>query len=404
MSFSEKWLTGEEIPPTNMLPTVELCRTFMGSNSDSALLKAIASMPKDACIALAIVLAKRGDGDRIETLKSVRSIRKTIGKELHRLRSDGCEWSSSAGTKGTKGTITYASDPVPSYLSGAHPSGSRFLILCGHHPNGSMAAIYGLASETDGLSNFVAIPHVSRTKIKKLIDEVERMHSGRTKRFLVEADPVLVRTRFRQAVHIHRRLGKPFPDDYHSFSDLIRGPVFEEEHPARTLVPKSDSDWLHRGPELFGSVDKTTDPPSYHMGAVDRPIMDRAWTKMTQQRLQNAMSSPVLISDVQRKDHVLAELDRIIVETFDEPFRIRMADRMLDAGYVLWKQNEVALAHVAMATADALLSTSTSPLDIPWVKESIAGIFDADGFVETFSPDQNSSEDTTKEKGLIIPG
>ncbi len=398
MSFSEDWIENETLAPATMQPMVQTCRDFIELGHEKVSLDSVAALPKDVLIALATVLAKRGDGNRIAALQTVRTIRKTIGKVLHQLRSEGHQWSV---TEGTTGKLSFTVETLPSYLSVPHPSGSRFLILCDRHPDGSMAAIYGLASETEGLGNFVAIPHLSRSKLKKLLVEVDRMQLTRKEQFMVEADSILVRTRFREAVEIHRRKGKPFPEDYHAFSDLIRGPLLEAHHPVRDLFKPKDGAWLTRGPELFGTSDETTDPPSYKMGAVDRPIMDRSWMKNTHDRLLNAMQNPVLINDSQRSDQVLAELDRVISDTFDAPFRIQITNRMLDSAYVLWKQGQHDLAHIALATADALADATVSALDIPWAKEAFVGLFDAKGFVQA---NQGKADTSNDEETLIVPG
>ena len=137
------------------------------------------------------------------------------------------------------------------------------------------------------------------------------------------------------------------------------------------------------------------------MGVVDRPIMDRSWMKNTHDRLLNAMQNPVLINNSQRIEQVLAELDRVVIETFDDSFRTRIANRMLDAAYVLWKQSLNERAHIALATADALLKPNVSALDIPWAKESFVGLFDAEGFVEA---NQVNAVTESDDESLIIPG
>ena len=118
------------------------------------------------------------------------------------------------------------------------------------------------------------------------------------------------------------------------------------------------------------------------------------------------MDSPVLINDHQRKDRVLTELDRIAEETFDTDFRHRMANRLLDAAYVLHVQQKTHLSHVAMATANALLDVDQSVLTIPWAQQALTGLFDTEAFVAAMnSRDPNTPHSVGDEDGgLIIPG
>ncbi len=403
MTFDPQWLTGAKHPPEDQEKWVTLCRQFLDTPATQSDPTALVGCPTEALAALVTILVDRDDGLKLSQLTAIKRIRKAIGKTLHRLRSQGKRWSDESGHAGT---IKIAREALPSYMSVPHPSGARFLILTGQHTSGSMAAVYALAHETTGLANFLAIPNVSRTKLSNLVEEIGRMQNVQSSEFLVQAEPALVRIRFREAVEIHRQLGKEFPSDYHAFSDLFRNTSQDDEHPIYARIPDVDPNLIHRGPELFGHTDTRREPHTYRIGPADRPIMEPKWTRETGQRLRNAMDSPVLINDHQRKERVLTELERIVEETFDTDFRHRMANRLLDAAYVLQVQQKTDLSHVAMATANALMDVGQSVLTIPWARQALTDLFDAEAFVAAMnSRDPHSSTPVGDEDGgLIIPG
>ena len=383
MSFDSQWLTDDLQPPEHLEHVVNGCRQFLDtpeSSSDAATLR---DFPADALIALVTILVDRDEGAKLNQLNAVKSIRKVIGKTLHQLRSKGKRWTDTAGHVAT---IKHTQEELASYMSIPHPSGARFLILTGQHSTGAMAAVYALGHETNGLANFSDIPNVSRSKLANLVDEIARLQNLKSSEFLVRADPNLVRLRFREAVDVHRRLGKEFPADYHPFSGLLKQSIPKDEHPIDALIPTVDPALVRDGIDLFGHTDTSREPHRYRIGPADRPIMDPQWTRETGQRLRNAMDSPVVINDHQRKERVLVELDHIIEETFDVDFRLRMANRLLDAAYVLHVQQNTRLSQIALATANALRDQNQSVLDIPWAHQAFTGLFDADAFVTAISP------------------
>jgi hypothetical protein len=406
MAFNPDWLADGEDVPSERLDEVHILRAYLDHKNDNVDQRELVSCSPEGLLSLVERLSGIKDGARLEQIKRSslpKAVRKLAGKSIHRLRTQGVTWTI---PQGTTGTMAYKQDVLPSYMSLPSPTGMRFLILTGRHANGSLVAVYGMAHDTEGLENFIALPDVSRTRLKKLLDQIERPHHLPLRSAMSEADPALVRARFVQAAEAHRVLGKPFSEDYHRYKTILDGDQLDGEHPATCLVVGVDDALLLRGIELLGKMDTCGEHTHYHYGLADCPMLGQKWINEMSQRLENAATSTVVINEAQRRERIVAELDRIIVDTYVPEFRKLVSDRLLDAAVVMHQQNLKSEAEIAATTAQALLDPERQILDIPWARKGIMQMVNIDAILGAQSPDalEHDDEPTEDDTSLIISG
>jgi hypothetical protein len=256
----------------------------------------------------------------------------------------------------------------------------------------------------------------SRSRIRKIIQGVEAHRNVEFPIRFVECPAPLVRRRIQQSIEVHRARGISLPPDYAQIKPLIDGEV-PVEHPVLAEIAGTDSNLVLRGAELLGQQSSG----DYVPGLVDRPVLKESLEREFHQRVLNALDSPVVLDESQRRERVLLELDLIVRDVFDEEMRQRCAERLLDSAWVLVHSGQAEPAAVAAASATALLNGALNPLDIPWARESIVGLVNVDAMLQGAAPDDHvhgpdcdhghihgpdcdHGDDDLGGGGLIIPG
>ncbi len=378
MPFETTWLTSEDAEiPTEQQAEVAAMRDFLSQPADLSAGEALASSSLEGLLSLVATLTDRQDGSRLAILKAAglpKKARKAAGKAVHKLKTRGiaCELPT-----GRVATIGYQTDVLPSFISVPLASGEELLLLSGR-PYGQAVTCYAVADE-NGFEELVSIEEPSRTRIKRLIDRISDPRGSDLDIYFVEADPAYVRSKIQAAMTRHRAANKPLPEEWPQLQALIeQGDTHDGEHPARTLIGTVDASLVARSGELLGRVQHHGDHTHYIGGKCDRPVMEDDWQKAASQRLENAMESPVVVDDVQRRERVTDEVDRLADEVFDEAMRQKCAARLTDTAFTLFKRGDAECAAMSLATADALLDATQKTLDIPWCRDSIHGIIDID--------------------------
>lgn len=376
MPFDTAWLTEATDVPEEHAALAERLRAFASGPADPDGALALADAPLDGLLALVEVLLRAQDGARLALLKGSglpKKARKAIGKAIHQLKTRGVDCEVPTSRVGTMG---YSLDPLPSLISTPLANGTQILILSDLLAGGGQGSCYAVTA-AEGLDELALIEEPSRTRLRRIVKDIEDDHENAVRMTFAEATSEHVRTRLVAALERHRASKTPLPKEYSACRALIEGPQLDGPHPARVRLGATDPTLVRQGHRLLGRVVEDVDQP-YEYGAVDRPMLDQEWETEAYERLQKALDSPVVVDDVQRRERVSDELDRIVEATFEPALRATSADRLLDAAFVLAGRGAEEMGRIAIATADALLDESRAVLDIPWARESIRGIVDID--------------------------
>lgn len=377
MAFDWTWLTDTSPATEPHRETVEVMRRFLTEPDFAPLVARVAASSEDALRALAEVLVERRDGTRLAHLREApalpKAARKEIGKAVHRLKTVGvaCEVGGAV-----VGTLAIVQEMLPSYMALPLANGIRLLLLT-DRVGGALQTAYVISHETDGVDDVAAIREPSRTKLRRLIEDVERGASEEGL-FFVEAEPALVRTRIREAVAVQRARGKPLPQDWAEVQALVNAGPGIDAHPVHALVPSPDPGLLERGAELLGVTDLVTG--KYRPGIADRPLPSDAFENELMKRLHDAWDSPLVVSDAQRRERLTSEVDRMLEDFFAGGVRQSTAARLRDTAYVLARGGRVDEAATVLVTADAVADSSRPLADIPWARESLRTLVDLDAF------------------------
>ena len=398
MGFEKNWLTGDNAISDTADPAVAALRGFLDNEPSVEAAAAIADSGVDGLIALAEVLTERQDGARLAALREVKlpkKARKLVGKAIHKLTSRGV----SCDVPGPRvGTMGYAAEELPSYLSVSLPTGDQLMLLSAV-VDGSPTTCYAVTIDT-GLDELALIDSPSRTKLKRIIESIEEGSRDSLDVFFAEADPALVRSRLQAAVLRHRESNQPLPEDYAACRHIIDvGPTVGDVHPLLAELGDIEPIAMRRGEELLGHMVPHGDHHHYQSGPIDRFAWTDAWQNETSAKLKEASESPLVVDDIQRRQRIVDELERVVETTFTTEFRAAEAQRLMDTGYaMLRRRKNQDLAQVAAATARALLDEDQPALEIPWARESVFGVVDIDILIE------KRGEDAILDHSAMTPG
>ncbi len=382
MSFETSWLTTTDELPAEVGERAEPLRAYLADEPTLDAARGLAAADLDGLIALAEVLESNQDGPRLALLRDAklpRKARKAVGKAIHRLESRGV---TVEATDTRVGTMGYHTEPLPSYLSVPMPDGAQLMMLSDRR-YGQHVTVYAVTTP-EGLEELAAIDEPSKSRLRRIVDDLTEGGRMGVEMFMEPVPQALVRQRLRAGVARHRDNGRAMPDDWTVLAEVIeQGDTHEGAHPIRDLLT-ADPDLVGRGPELLGGMcdHEGHGHAHYHPGPADRPVMTEDWQKQANERLKVAMDSPIVVDEVQRRQRVVDELDRLTEEVFDADKRAEVAGRLEETAWLLHLSGRQDLAELTLASADAVANTDRGALDVPWLRESIHGVVDVDAMLE----------------------
>jgi len=416
VTIESGWLTGEVSVPEDFVNLVAPLQAFLESNeSELEATKLIELVSSEDLLVLVSVLAAADDATRISHIKAAnppKAVRKMCGKLIHRLKAQGITVSAKAPRIASVG---YLREELSSYMATPLAMGLRMIILSGRC-EGALTSCYAVVHESEGVDQLMVVQDPSSSRLKKIMREVESQPNGGIPISFVECPHELARQRIQESIEIHRAKGHSMPSDYARIKPLIDGLGLEGDHPVLLSLGELDAGLISRGSELLGRQTEN----DYHHGVADRLVLPTSNQREFQQRLMNAIESPVVLNDAQRRERVVLELEHIVRDVFHVERRVLSASRLLDTAMVLAQTGSRDFALVAAATARALLDEQIDILNIPWARESIFGLVDIDQVVQGIMADNSlggmgephghvhgpgcNHDHQHTDSGLIIPG
>ena len=384
MDIEASWITDNDSVPPEFTEVVDRLRAFLSSDDIVAEAAALSDQSPSVLLPLIDVLLTAKDATRLTAIKTAgpsKVVRKACGKAIHRLKAQGVSVSESAARVGS---LTYVKEDLSSYLGTPLAMGLRMVILSGRC-DGAVTSCYAVLHESEGVDQLMAVKDPSRSRLRKIIREIESQPNGEIPVRFVECPPELARQRIQQSIAVHRAKGRALPTDYSHIKPLIDGDGLIHGHPVFAELGALDEQLIARSAELLGH--RTSD--GYKHGPADRSLLTRDLQLEIHQRLTNATESPIILDDVQRRERIQLELEHIVRDLFHVEHRALCAERLLDTAFVLAKTGQVEVASIAAVTARALHSENANPLEIPWACQSIYGLVDVDRVAQGLPPEEH---------------
>ena len=290
--------------------------------------------------------------------------RKVLRRVRHRLRSRGVE-----GVEKAPEPMVSSLPPIEDELSGGYvspidPSGTRIAYLLEANPSGGARLFEVVFDDRHGVID-CQVYSSGRSKVRQFLREA----TGREHFAAAEAPPDSVRALIARAAAV-QAADRPLPQGFSEWrarltnvqkdaptpGELVRqalgdGPAASDLEPAVELVKQG-----RVGPW----------PPSQDA------------LKGLAERLEDTISSPLIVSGGTRREQIDAVVGEFLEEHYTEAGVAREAHRFREAGYVFWKRGDEEAARTCLAAALAFESSPVgeNPVARAMLEVPLAPVFE----------------------------
>ena len=271
--------------------------------------------------------------------------RKALRRVRHRLRSRGVE-----GVEKAPEPMVSSLPPIGDELSGGYvspidPSGTRIAYLLEANPSGGARLFEVVIDDRLGVVE-CQVYASGRSKVRRFLREA----TGRAHFAAAEAPPDSVRALIARAAAAQtpdRSLPQGFSEWKAHLTDAQEGTPTPGELVRQALGDDPAASDLQPAVELVKQGRVGPWPPSQDA------------LKGLAERLENTISSPLIVSGATRRVRVDTVIREFLEETYTEADAAREAHRFREAGYVFWKRGDEEAARTCLAAA---LAFESSPI------------------------------------------
>jgi len=271
--------------------------------------------------------------------------RKVLRRVRHRLRSRGVE-----GVRKAPEPMVSSLPPVEDELSGGYvspidPSGTRIAYLLEENPSGGARLFEVVIDDRLGVVD-CQVYSSGRSKVRQFLRQV----TGRAHFAAAEAPPDSVRAVIARAAAVQaadRSLPQNFSEWRARLTDVQEGAQTPGELVRQALGDGPAVSDLEPAVELVKQGRVGPWPPSQDA------------LKGLAERLEETISSPLIVSGATRRVRVDTVIREFLEETTTEADAAREAHRFRESGYVFWKRGDEEAARTCLAAA---LAFESSPI------------------------------------------
>jgi hypothetical protein len=271
--------------------------------------------------------------------------RKALRRVRHRLRSRGVEVPEKAPEPMVSSLPPIEDELSGGYVSPIDPGGTRIVYLLEANPSGG-ARLFEVVID-DGLGVVDCQVYSSgRSKVRQFLREV----TGRAHFAAAEAPPDSVRALIARAVAVQaadRSLPQTFSEWRGRLTDVRDDAPTPGELVRRALGDDPGASDPQSAVELVKQGRVGPWPPSQDA------------LKGLAERLEDTVSSPLIVSGATRREQIEAVIGEFLGETYTDGGVAREAHRFREAAYVFWKRGDEEAARTCLAAA---LAFESSPI------------------------------------------
>lgn len=278
----------------------------------------------------------------LENATSDKSVRKEIRRALFRLEQRGL---AVPKAQPAPTVVTLGAVEVEGYMSASDGNGDQLLWLVKPR-RGELAHLFAVINDPTGMRE-VEMNQVTRKTLRSAREDLLSRHGIR----IVEVDWRYCDQRMRQAHRWALERGTTVQGDYVGARGQIlqEEPAAEVEHPILAVVDRA-------------ALEEAAIPEKA-MALLDEPEL-RTWFFPPEmlhayiEEIAAAQTSPLLLNEHQQRERVEQILARAIREVFGGEAQESWRRRILDLAWVLHASQRQAAARAAVATAEALKTSS----------------------------------------------
>ena len=271
--------------------------------------------------------------------------RKALRRVRHRLRSRGV-----TGVEKVPEPMVSSLPPIDDEISGGYvspidPSGTRIVYLLEANPSGGARLFEVVIDDRLGVVE-CQVYTSGRSKVREFLREA----TGRTHFAAAEAPSDSVRALIARAAAVQasdRSLPQGFSDWRAHLTDVQEGTPTPGELARQGLGGDPAESDLEAAVELVKEGRVGPWPPSQDE------------LRGLAERLENTISSPLIVSGATRRVRIDAVIREFLEETYTEAGVAREAHRFREAGYVFWKRGDEEAARTCLVAA---LAFESSPI------------------------------------------
>lgn len=374
----EKFLPGEDLLPlgkkVSTLSPEEQTEFFLlllrqREEEGLRLLESLAAEGEELAAAVAESLGHWGSPrafgilERLAAGSPSKPVLKAIRKSRFRLKSIGL----SVPEIGERPPAVYHPPRLPSgegFLSAIDAQGGRLIWLAKPQMPKGVLAINAMLSDSEGILDYHAF-ETSRRGFRETLDHFQEHYPLE----MVAADPAYCQALILEGAELTQKKGKAPPAEF-SGSRSALGPA-----PSLPLEPliyrflneeeaKARTDLLERSAALL-----ETD-------AMRSWFLSREEAEKYFKRLQEANTSPLVLTPLQKESRTQDLYRQAVSELFDEPRRLLYRRRLEEMAYFFWKKGMENEARMSLAAAAGMEKESgmlsTHPFLMVLVKRSLA--------------------------------
>ena len=271
--------------------------------------------------------------------------RKVLRRVRHRLRSRGVEVAEKAPEPMVSSLPPIEDELSGGYVSPIDPSGTRIVYLLEANPSGGARLFEVVIDDRLGVVD-CQVYSSGRSKVRQFLREV----TGRAHFAAAEAPPDSVRALIARAVAVQaadRSLPQGFSDWRARLTDVQKDTPTPGELVRQALGDDPAASDLQPAVELVKQGRVGPWPPSQDA------------LKGLAERLEDTVSSPLIVSGATRREQIDAVIREFLEETYTEAGAAREAHRFREAAYVFWKRGDEEAARTCLAAA---LAFESSPI------------------------------------------
>lgn len=268
--------------------------------------------------------------------------RKVLRRVRHRLRSRGVEIAEKAPEPLVSSLPPIGDEISGGYVSPIDPSGTRIVYLLESNPSGGARLFEVVIDDQLGVVD-CHVFSAGRSKMRRFLRDV----TGREHFAAAEAPPDSVRALIARAAEA-QAADRSLPPSFAEWRGRLTD-VKEDASTPGELVRQALGD-DPAGPDLQPAVELVK------QGRVGPWPPSQDVLEGLAERLENTLSSPLIVSGETRREQIEAVIHEFQEETATDGGAARQAHRFREAAYVLWKEGDEEGARACLAAALAFES------------------------------------------------
>ena len=303
--------------------------------------------------------------------------RKVLRRARHRLRSRGVEVQEAAPEPRVSSLPPVEDELAGGYVSPIDPSGTRIAYLLEPNPSGGARLFEVVIDDRLGVVD-CQVYSSGRSKVRRFLRQV----TGREHFAAAEAPPDSVRALIARAVAVQAADRTPpqgFSEWRVRLTEVPEGTPTPGELVRQALGDDPADSELQRAVELVKQGRVGPWPPSQDALA------------SLAERLENTISSPLIVSGATRREQIDAVFAKFFEETHTDEDAARGAHRFRESAYVFWKRGDEEAARSCLAAA---LAFESSPIGENPVARAMLEIPLA-SVLEKFDPENEEPEESS---------